>query len=110
LVGEVHLHQAGQGVEEGGWIWSMHHRFNRHFERFQGAYRRALTWALQHARLVVAAFVALVVLSLGIFPLLGMDFFPTVDAGQFRLHVRCPAGTRIEETEQRYAAVAPVIP
>jgi multidrug efflux pump subunit AcrB len=38
-----------------------------------------------------------VVLSvLSLFPLLGMDFFPSVDAGQFRLHVRCPAGTRIE--------------
>jgi multidrug efflux pump subunit AcrB len=57
----------------------------------------------------VAGFAALVVVSLGIFPMLGMDFFPTVDAGQFRLHVRCPAGTRIEETEARYAAVAAVI-
>ena len=62
------------------------------------------SWALGHRWLVVVGFVALVVVSLGIFPLLGLDFFPTVDAGQFRLHVRAPAGTRIEETEASFAA------
>src|SRR5262245_14833623 len=109
LPAEAHLHQPGHPVTDGGPIWSVHRHFNRYSERFQGVYRRALSCALDHARLVVAAFAALVVLSLAIFPLLGMDFFPTVDAGQFRLHVRCPAGTRIEETETRYAAVEAVI-
>src|SRR6185436_455615 len=47
--------------------------------------------------------------SLGLFWLIGMDFFPTVDAGQLRLHVRCPAGTRIEESERRFAEVEDVI-
>jgi multidrug efflux pump subunit AcrB len=109
LPAEAHLHQPGHPVTDGGWIWSIHQHFNWYFERFQAAYRGALTWALDHAPAVVIAFVGLVVLSLGIFPLLGMDFFPTVDAGQFRLHVRCPSGTRIEETEARYAAVEAVI-
>ena len=109
LPAEAHLHQPGHAVVDGGWIWSVHQRFNHHFERFQGVYRRALTWALAHRAAVIVAFTVLVVLSLGIFPLLGMDFFPAVDAGQFRLHVRCPAGTRIEETEARYAAVEAVI-
>ena len=109
LPAEAHLHQPGHPVVGGGPIWSVHQRFNRHFERFQDGYRRALTWSLDHVWSVVAGFGALVVLSLGIFPLLGMDFFPSVDAGQFRLHVRCPAGTRIEETEIRYAAVEAVI-
>jgi len=109
LPAEAHLHQPGHPAVDGGPIWSVHQRFNRHFERFQGAYRGALTWALQHRWVVVVGFVVLTVVSLGIFPLLGMDFFPTVDAGQFRLHVRCPAGTRIEETEARYAEVAAVI-
>src|SRR5262249_51810746 len=98
LPAEAHLHQP-EPVPDGGWIWSIPQPFNRHFERFQGAYRPPLTWALAPARLIVPGFAALVVVSLGIFPLLGMDFFPTVDAGQFRLHVRAPAGTRIEETE-----------
>ena len=44
-----------------------------------------------------------------LFPLIGTDFFPTVDAGLIRLHVRCPPGTRIEETERYFAGVADVI-
>ena len=38
-------------------------------------------------------------------PFLGRDFFPAVDAGQFRLHARAPAGTRVEATEQRFFEV-----
>ena len=109
LPAEAHLHQEGHTAVDGGWIWAVHQRFNHHFARLQATYRDALTWSLDHAKTVVLAFVALVVLSLSIFPLLGMDFFPSVDAGQFRLHVRCPAGTRIEETEVRYAEVEAVI-
>jgi multidrug efflux pump subunit AcrB len=110
LPAEAHLHQEGHTAVDGGWIWAVHQRFNHHFTRLQTVYRRALAWSLDHAKVVVAAFAALVVLSvLSLFPLLGMDFFPNVDAGQFRLHVRCPAGTRIEETEVRYAEVEAVI-
>ena len=109
LPAEAHLHQEGHEAVDGGWIWAVHQRFNHHFARFQGVYRAALAWSLDHAKTVVLAFSGLVVLSLSIFPLLGMDFFPSVDAGQFRLHVRCPAGTRIEETEVRYAEVEAVI-
>jgi multidrug efflux pump subunit AcrB len=47
--------------------------------------------------------------SAGVVPFLGRDFFPTVDAGQFRLHVRAPAGTRIEETERVFTRVENVI-
>ena len=101
LPAEAHLHQPGpRRSTDGGRIWSVHQRFNRHFERFQGVYRGALDLgARAHGGSSSAASRRWSVLSLGIFPLLGMDFFPTVDAGQFRLHVRCPAGTRIEETE-----------
>jgi len=109
LPAEVHLHQPGHEVTDGGPIWRVHQRFNHHFERLLAVYRSALEWSLAHRPVVIAGFLVLVVLSLGIFPLLGMDFFPTVDAGQFRLHVRCPAGTRIEETEARYAAVEAAI-
>ena len=47
--------------------------------------------------------------SVGLYPLIGRDFFPAVDAGQFRLHVRAPAGTRIEETERIFGQVEDVI-
>ena len=79
--------------------------FERHFERFREGYRDTLSWALSQARLTVLAFVSLMVLSAALFPFLGRDFFPQVDAGQMRLHVRAPAGTRLERTQQYFSAV-----
>src|SRR6202171_2727123 len=79
--------------------------FERGFEKFRESYRNTLSWALSEARLTVAAFVVLIAVSVLLFPLLGRDFFPQVDAGQMRLHVRAPAGTRIEKTQQYFAEV-----
>ncbi len=79
--------------------------FERHFERFREGYRDTLSWALSQARLTVLAFISLIVLSAALFPFLGRDFFPQVDAGQMRLHVRAPAGTRLERTQQYFSAV-----
>jgi multidrug efflux pump subunit AcrB len=79
--------------------------FERGFERFRENYRNTLSWTLSQARLTVVAFVVLIVLSAFLFPLLGRDFFPQVDAGQMRLHVRAPAGTRLERTQQYFAEV-----
>jgi len=78
---------------------------DRGFERLREAYARALAAALHHRRTFAAAFAAFVLVSLALVPLLGRDFFPTVDAGQLRLHVRAPPGTRIEETERLFGAV-----
>jgi multidrug efflux pump subunit AcrB len=79
--------------------------FERGFERFRESYRNTLAWALSQARTTVVAFIALIVVSALLFPLLGRDFFPQVDAGQMRLHVRAPPGTRLERTQQYFAAV-----
>jgi multidrug efflux pump subunit AcrB len=79
--------------------------FERGFERFREQYRNALAWALSEARVTVTAFIVLMVLSALLFPQLGRDFFPQVDAGQMRLHVRAPPGTRLERTQQYFAAV-----
>jgi multidrug efflux pump subunit AcrB len=79
--------------------------FERGFERFRERYRDTLAWALSQARLTVTAFIVLIVVSALLFPLLGRDFFPQVDAGQMRLHVRAPAGTRLEKTQQYFAEV-----
>ena len=83
----------------------IHDTFNRGFERFQRGYGGLLAWALSHRAEVVGAFTVLVAVSCSLLFVIGKDFFPTVDAGQMRLHVRCPPGTRIEQTEQYYAAV-----
>jgi multidrug efflux pump subunit AcrB len=80
-------------------------RVERGFERLRDAYGRALHTALGHRKIFIAAFAAFVVASLCIVSVLGRDFFPSVDAGQMRLHVRAPPATRIEETQRLFAAV-----
>jgi multidrug efflux pump subunit AcrB len=79
--------------------------FERGFESFREKYRNALAWTLSESVATVAAFAILIVGSLCLFPLLGRDFFPQVDAGQMRLHVRAPPGTRLEKTQQYFADV-----
>src|SRR5277367_2974501 len=104
----VHEFDAAQPSADAGpknFLVRFQARFERGFERFREAYRDTLCWALSQARLTVAAFALLIVLSALLFPLLGRDFFPQVDAGQMRLHVRAPAGTRLEKTQQDFAEV-----
>ena len=87
----------------------IHLRFEYGFQRFRDSYRNALAWALSEARIVGLAFGFLIVISLFLFPQLGRDFFPQVDAGEMRLHVRAPPGTRIETTEANFAQVEATI-
>jgi multidrug efflux pump subunit AcrB len=92
----------------------VHAAFNRGFEALRDRYVAGLGWALGH-RPRVFAFFGLAVLSAALLtPLVGRDFFPKVDAGQIRLHVTAPAGTRLEETERTFskveAAIARIIP
>jgi multidrug efflux pump subunit AcrB len=83
--------------------------FERGFERLRGAYGAWLGWALGHRAFVTAAFVAFVAGSMALFPIIGRDFFPSVDAGLVKLHVRGPPGTRIEESEKRFARIEETI-
>jgi multidrug efflux pump subunit AcrB len=88
-----------------GFFFAIHERFNRGFEKIRDRYVEALRWCLSHRGLVFAAMSGIVLISLCLVPFLGRDFFPAVDAGQFRLHVRAPAGTRLEATEGRFYEV-----
>jgi multidrug efflux pump subunit AcrB len=73
--------------------------FEHAFERFRGRYHNLLERCLDHRRVFLLGFVAFCVISLVfLVPWLGQDFFPAVDSGQFKLHVRARTGTRIEET------------
>ncbi|MDQ2927496.1 MAG: efflux RND transporter permease subunit [Pseudomonadota bacterium] len=72
--------------------------FDRQFERVRGAYTIALAAVLGRRAAFGVAFLAFCLLSCGLYPFLGRDFFPSVDAGQIRLHFRAATGTRIEET------------
>ena len=87
------------------WVWRIHERFNHHFENFRSGYEGMLKWALQFRVVTIIFFVCLFLVSLVLFPFIGRDFFPAVDAGQFRLHVRTVAGTRIEEAERTFGEV-----
>jgi multidrug efflux pump subunit AcrB len=72
--------------------------FEGAFERFREGYRHALNAALGRPRLFAACFLTFCVLSAGLSFVLGRDFFPSVDAGQIRLHMRARTGLRIEES------------
>jgi multidrug efflux pump subunit AcrB len=100
--------QAGKAITE-SWVWRIHTGFEHGFEKFRGTYTGALDWALDNRKKVVTAFVVLFVGSLGLYPFIGQNFFPTVDAGQLRMHIRVPTGTRVEETERRFRQVEEII-
>ncbi|MFO0962222.1 MAG: efflux RND transporter permease subunit [Phycisphaerales bacterium] len=101
---------ASEGHGRGrGPIWAMHRAFDRGFSALAAWYREAIDWALSHRWKTLAAFVLLLGSAAAAAPLVGQDFFPTVDTGQMRLHVRCPPGTRIEATEQRFLEVQEAI-
>jgi len=77
----------------------LQHRFEAGFERFRRSYHRKLDLCLHHPRVFLVIFFAACVGSLAILmPWLGQDFFPGVDAGSFKLHLRGPTGMRIENT------------
>jgi CzcA family heavy metal efflux pump len=76
----------------------MQERFETGFELFRERYHGLLESAVNHRQLFVVAFLSFCVLSFVLVPLVGQDFFPSVDSGEFKLHMRAATGTRIEET------------
>jgi multidrug efflux pump subunit AcrB len=92
----------------------LYRAFDRRFERVRRAYTPVLSALLSRRAPFALAFTLFCVLSCGLYPFLGRDFFPGVDAGQVRLHVRAPTGTRIEETarlaDQIEAAIRQLVP
>jgi multidrug efflux pump subunit AcrB len=73
-------------------------RFEHAFERLRGSYKRLLRKCLQHRAWLAAGVLSAAAVSFLLIPWIGQDFFPTIDSGQFTLHLRAPTGTRIEET------------
>ena len=76
----------------------LYRAFDARFEKIRGGYSIILGEVLARRRLFAGAFLGFCVLSCGLVLILGRDFFPSVDGGQIRLHMRMPTGTRIEET------------
>ena len=107
LRNESHSNQADHQTAGGG--NSLYARFNRGFDRFQARYMRALEWVLNHRKVALGVFVVVVAFTGLLVPFVGRDFFPKVDAGQIRLHLRAPVGTRLEATEQVAAQTAELV-
>lgn len=81
-----------------GWVGQIHVRFHRLFEMLRSSYTALLASLLERKKIAGPAILGFCLLSCLLYPVLGQDFFPTVDSGKIRLHLRAPTGTRIEET------------
>src|SRR5450759_3237203 len=95
--------------ERASLLQRLYRAFDRRFERVRRAYTLALSALLAQRRGFALAFMGFCLLSCLLYPVLGRDFFPSVDAGQIRLHMRAPTGTRIEETARLADAVEAAI-
>lgn len=80
--------------------------FEHRFERMRLGYLGILRRALNNRRPFVLGFLAVVLLSFGLLPMLGSNFFPSVDSGQIAMHVRVPVGSRIEDSAARFDRIA----
>ncbi|MDR3691342.1 MAG: efflux RND transporter permease subunit [Fimbriimonas sp.] len=90
-------------------FYRFHQAFNLRFDWFRSRYVALLSSCLQNRGRTLLLFSLLFLSGAILIPLVGQDFFPSVDAGQFRLHVRAPAGTRIEETARLFENVEETI-
>ncbi len=88
---------------------AIHHGFESGFNRLREGYRNYVSFCVERPAVTSLGFLLLMACSLLLFPQLGRDFFPQVDAGQMRLHVRAPPGTRLEETQRYFAEVESAI-
>ncbi len=102
-------HSAPDPAAPASLLARVYRAFDARFERLRAGYIVILSAVLERRRLFAALFLGFCVLSCGLVFLLGRDFFPTVDAGQIRMHMRLPSGTRIEETARQADEVEAVI-
>jgi HAE1 family hydrophobic/amphiphilic exporter-1 len=104
--GEADVHATGGG---GSWWDRFNAGFNRMFIHVLDFYELWVRKAVQRPALTVALLSGAFILSLAIYPFLGLAFFPQTDAGQFTINLKVPTGTRIEVTEQYVAKVEDLI-
>jgi multidrug efflux pump subunit AcrB len=103
-----HAHKPKQGAKPNLFM-RLYHRFDRGFERMRAGYIMILSSLLVRRGMFGSMFLGFCVVSMGLIFVLGEDFFPSVDAGDIRLHMRAPTGTRIEETARLADEVEKVI-
>jgi multidrug efflux pump subunit AcrB len=108
LEAELKLYQDpeyARAEEKHNFIWRIHSKFDRQFEKMREHYKDVLEWCLNNRGLALGIFALFVLCSLPLIFFIGQDFFPYVDSGQMKLHVNPPQGLRSEDSEQYFAAV-----
>ncbi len=95
-------HDARQGHHPKNPLARFQHGFEKQFEKVRSGYERYLKFAVARRGVFAAGFLGFVLVSFLLFPFLGQNFFPSVDAGEISLHVRAPIGTRLEETAAEF--------
>jgi CzcA family heavy metal efflux pump len=105
LPAELAREEARQHGAPQGWTARAHERVGHVFDRLGHHYENGLKRVLAERRTFALLFPLFALLSLILVPFVGRDFFPTVDAGSLRLHVRGPSGTRLEETQRYFQRV-----
>ena len=96
--GHAHAGGPGEAAAPVGLFGRFLRGFEARFERLRRGYVGLLQLALRHRFWFAGGFLGFALLSLGLAPYLGRDFFPSVDSGAIKIHLRAPTGTRIEET------------
>ena len=103
-----HLHEAGAPGSRNPLV-RFQRAFEHRFEKVRAGYGGLLEKALATPRPFIIAFAGVVVATLFLVPLLGQNFFPSVDAGAMAIHVRAPIGSRIEDTSAQFDRIARTI-
>ena len=98
LVAQTGEEHGGEGRRSRNPLVLLQAKFEVGFERLREGYRRMLAGAIRRRKLFILCFFPACLLSFALLPYVGEDFFPTVDSGEFKLHMRAPTGTRIEDT------------
>jgi len=98
LVEQTDDQRREQNAGSRNFFIQMQQKFETGFEKFRHGYHGLLESSIRHRRLFIACFLGFCILSFALLPVIGQDFFPSVDSGEFKIHMRAPTGTRIEET------------
>jgi multidrug efflux pump subunit AcrB len=100
LAGHAEPHHGSNQRGIPALISAVSKRVDKGFDKLRALYQNTLSYLLARRLMVVIAVVIFIGISLSLIPILGEDFFPTIDAGVLRMHVSAPRGTRVEETER----------
>ena len=103
------VHAGSEHEQPKSWGGRFNAWFNHQFTRMLDGYEKTLKTALLRPLATVAGITGIFVLSLGLFPLVGLAYFPRTDPGQFLINIKAPTGTRLEVTKQLAAKVENII-